>query len=441
MTELSFYVEWDEAPGVVDAELACTWGQLQIRIAGAPVTRFYNTRTQSVRSGTYGAMLPLARWLVERWWFLLNEATPSSQIFEGGRRALLESTDDELRQWLRRHNLLTAREGFALPDLSIFRDEAGIQLRWVPDPTEVRTPGRFLEDGGAVISERGFIAAVVDFVSSVADRLHDHDTGKRLSAALTELLLLTSEQASASQRGGLAALGLDPEADISDDDELRDALLVRLPALPDPLRRDVLEAAGEDLVRELSWVSELRERLRNIGAGNSGRFRAASLVEEHRVPHIAGYRRARAARKQMGLDASAPVLDLETSIARTFGPVREVEMDRRGTSTLVAFGADQSGLVVGAKSSIEPAKRFRLARALHHWMYAADVSQGRLLTRSHGWNQRASRAFAAEFLAPAEGIREQLAAADGDDLMLRAVAQRYRVSDQVLQLQIANHDI
>ena len=34
--------------------------------------------------------------------------------------------DPKLRQWVQRHNLLAAREGGALPDLTFFRDEHDI---------------------------------------------------------------------------------------------------------------------------------------------------------------------------------------------------------------------------------------------------------------------------------------------------------------------------
>lgn len=442
MRELAFRVEWDEAPGVTDPDLARTWAQIQILVGGTPVTRFYSSRSQSVRSGIYGSALPLAAWLVDHWWFLLCEGTPSSRIFEGGRRALAQDDDGELRDWLQRHNLLSAREGFALPDLSIFRDESGVQLRWVPDPGETSYPGRFLEDGSAVISEQAFVAAVHELVSAVAERLGT--AGDELLASSVVRLLTGPEEAPI--RRGLAALGLDPDADLGDDPALRDALAVALPSLPEPLQRDILDGfALDDLGTEVRWVHDLLRQARAVGTGEGRAFSMPRVAREHPLPHIAGYQRARAARRHMHLEPRGPLTDLPHHIGETFGAVQELELERRPArvGALVTYSGDRSGVVVGSKTGSVQARRFRLARALHHWLYAPGAAQGRLLTQSHSWNQRASRAFAAEFLAPAEGIRERLDAAAGvdADVDLRSLAAEFMVSEQVIQFQAVNHDL
>lgn len=442
MRELDFRVEWDEAPGVTDDDLARTWAQIHILVEGTPVTRFYSSRSQSVRSGIYGSALPLAVWLLEHWWFLLYEGTPSSRIFEGGRQALAQSDEDELRAWLQRHNLLSAREGFALPDLSVFRDESGVQLRWVPDLGETNYPGRFLEDGRAVISEQVFVAAVHEFVTAVAERLGA--PGDALLARSARQLLMWSE--GAPLKRGLAALGLDPDADLADEPELRDALSVDLPSLPELLQRDILDApVPDDLGSEVRWVCELLRRAREVGTGEGREFATPRALQEHPWPHIAGYQRARRARRHMHLDPRSPLADLPRQIGEVFGPVQEIELERRPASvgSLVSYLGDRGGLVVGPKAGGAQARRFRLARALHHWLHAPGAAQGRLLTQAHSWNQRASRAFAAEFLAPAEGIRERLDAASGADadVDLRAIAAEFMVSEQVIQFQVVNHDL
>ena len=82
-------------------------------------------------------------------------------------------------------------------------------------------------------------------------------------------------------------------------------------------------------------------------------------------------------------------------------------------------------------------ERFRLARALFLHHFAA--AQGRrLVTAAHTWDQRASRAFAAELLAPAAALARHV----GTRISLRDIdelAEEYQVSPLVIEHQIENH--
>jgi len=56
--------------------------------------------------------------------------------------------------------------------------------------------------------------------------------------------------------------------------------------------------------------------------------------------------------------------------------------------------------------------------------------------------QKAERAFAAELLAPADGLKEMLPELSGDTIDLRTVAElsaHFRVSDLVVEHQLENH--
>ena len=72
---IRFRMEWREAPGVTDAVLARTWCRLVIEAGGRLVTEVVHGTSASLRGGVYGSAFPLCQWLVENWWFLLNEAS------------------------------------------------------------------------------------------------------------------------------------------------------------------------------------------------------------------------------------------------------------------------------------------------------------------------------------------------------------------------------
>ena len=114
--------------------------------------------------------------------------------------------------------------------------------------------------------------------------------------------------------------------------------------------------------------------------------------------------------------------------------------DSKPTSPLDAIldrSASGAPVVVAYQDGgIEP-ERFRLARSLFFRHFTAAPGR-RLITAAHTWDQRASRAFAAEFLAPASAlakhIRGPVSFNDIDKL-----GDEYRVSPLVIEHQIDNH--
>ncbi|MBN1609413.1 MAG: ImmA/IrrE family metallo-endopeptidase [Polyangiaceae bacterium] len=155
-------------------------------------------------------------------------------------------------------------------------------------------------------------------------------------------------------------------------------------------------------------------------------------------PYRAGYRRAEVLRQQLGFEPDSPVADITDLAKRLLGdwmPVVqsgvEGAVQRDGTCALVA----------GERSA--PAQRFLLGRALHHWQF---VTQGpsavRLLTRANDWQQSASRAFAAELLAPAAALAARLEGRSAWDPQIHEeLAREFQVSPMVIAHQIENHGL
>ena len=96
-------------------------------------------------------------------------------------------------------------------------------------------------------------------------------------------------------------------------------------------------------------------------------------------------------------------------------------------------------LVVIGQNRPATSKRFTLSRALWHYLW--DDSPLFMITTAHTYRQRVERAFAAELLAPAEGIAQLLEsppeAASQEEL--EQIAQRYGVSSMVIEHQLRNH--
>ncbi len=96
---------------------------------------------------------------------------------------------------------------------------------------------------------------------------------------------------------------------------------------------------------------------------------------------------------------------------------------------------------ISATMRSKTAQRFLLGRALHHWLFVTDATAPqRLLTRGHDWSQAASRAFAAELLAPARALERRLAGR-ADWERQGELAEELGVNPMVIAHQLQNHGL
>jgi hypothetical protein len=114
---LEFRFEWEDAPGVTSPVLAATWARIEIVAGGSAATRFWSTRSNSVRTAVHGSAFPLARMLARHFWSLLYEGLEAPELLQGARAGYRRH-----RAWLERHNLVLSREGMPYPDLTVYRE-------------------------------------------------------------------------------------------------------------------------------------------------------------------------------------------------------------------------------------------------------------------------------------------------------------------------------
>ena len=179
-------------------------------------------------------MFPLAEWIVQNWWFLLNEGCRVPEITSGRRLA----GDPAQRAWVQRHNLLAAREGGALPDLTIFRDGNAIFLHLGADPDHddrIRRV-RFVEQGTALVEPADVERSLQQFIEaclspwSTRPTIPPHDYGRtgRQSANPARL--------NPALCSWSASLGLDPYDENELTDDLADLMQARVGGLPADLQ-------------------------------------------------------------------------------------------------------------------------------------------------------------------------------------------------------------
>jgi hypothetical protein len=432
--------EWQEAPGVRDKVLATTWARLDLSIGDLCASEAIDLRSNSRRTGIYGSLFPLAAWIVEHWWQLMHEPSPRSPL-RSGRVAPVD-----LRGWFQRHSLLAARDGGALPDLTIARDGDEILLQWEPDPAAGASRRlRFVGQGAARVHAEDFERELSAFVDAVLARLNEHLSEEEEVRRLTDAwnVVRSADGPERTLCESLAVMGVDPYDPDEATDDLIGAVERGIRNLPSDLRADLLEgSSAESFAANLDWVEQER-------SGLGGTIVAASFPTIHLpaspTSHETGYLAAHRVRSELlGLRSDDPVPDLESVLVGRLGWSGNLKRTAAGTDRLHGMvgldSASSAPLLVIPGTRTERAERFRLARAAFFPVTMNIAGGARLLTGSVTRPQRAARAFAAELLAPAAALRGRVSGRVSDQ-EVEDLADEFRVSTLVILHQLENHDI
>jgi len=283
------------------------------------------------------------------------------------------------------------------------------------------------------------------------------ETLTRLSEQGVTGTVLENEWAAIQQTGqeeaeychAAARLGLDP---YSSAEPYEQDIMQVAETLSDELLTDFLNAVSpQHIGRALSWVSSGRstveKRLTEEDALSPAQGDApeAGVVQELRAAHRGhasgvsapwdvGYQQARIIRSEIAPDMTAR-LAVDRYVPSRTRQAPDVSLQALGASADEGRGA----LVIVGQRRPATSIRFTLSRALWHCIW--DDSPLFIVTTAHTNRQRVERAFAAELLAPADGVAALLEsppeAASQEEL--EQIAQRFGVSSMVIEHQVRNH--
>lgn len=436
---LRFRIEWQEAPGFRVGVLARTWGRLVIEAGGRLVTQAIDSRSESLRGGVYGSVLPLCQWVLENWWFLLNESY-QFPVPHAARELAKSPTD---RPWVQRHSLLAAREGGALPDLMIFRDDRAVVARWTSDQEASIHPFlRFTGSGEVQMDPAEAEHGLSELVKEVLERLAGIEDPDAKSLREEWAAVLASMQSERERCEWSARLGLDPYNADDLTEEVADMLSGRVSGLEASTRNDLLDAGQAlNLQEDLEWLDKAHSAALDAGAPTGAEVRLTRATDA-RTAHELGYACAQATRQYLSeSDGQEPVGDMDDVLHRlgwAQSPSRTVAVQPKGRLEAVLERSDEGGSVAVAHDGDAAGNRFRLARAAFLRHFGSHREGRRIVTKAYTVEQRESRAFAAELLAPAVDIAKHI----GDQVSpdeIDQLAQRYKVSPFVVSRQIQNH--
>lgn len=409
---MSFRIEcsWESAPGVRAPELRATWGALHIAIGDETATLIKERESPNqVRERIDVAAYPLAEWLALNWWAL---DTPSHLPDYVGL------------------NLAGAGDGFPWPAMTLRSDRQQMWVRVTPR-YEADSRVRNLSNVSAVLDVDEVRRSLSRFIDSTVRRLEDFGIAGTLLQ--DEWSAIQGSDDDERQFAAVAAAwGFDPY-NIGDDEAQRllsagealqdDALLADLArAVP----FSALESAEHWMHEALREATSLRRQRRSLPDAD------ALLSVSGAAPWREGYRRARSLREQLGISLTRAVaIEDFVAVTSVSGP------PPGNIEALAKIERDTAIAVVGPEIDPRaPRGRFIGARTLARRITDPQTTSS-LLTRGAQYTDKLERAFAAEFLAPAEGVREVLRGDFSEESQARA-AQAFGVSEIVIGHQIDN---
>lgn len=233
----------------------------------------------------------------------------------------------------------------------------------------------------------------------------------------------------------VARLGLDPH---SVAERTAHDVVVIAASLPEELLDDFFDSAdAASLAAAAEWTRRATMAA-NRAAARAPRaldrlYEAASPAADSAPPTLerpwtTGYAMARLVRDELHV-RSTDRFDVSPWVGEAV-----LKAPSAGIQGTVAVDRGHCGVVLGGNRT----SPFGRARALGR-VLARPHQRSFILSAARGRDERVARAFAAELLAPAEGIREMLIAlGKQDDSALEAVAKSYRVSPLLVRHQYDN---
>lgn len=330
------------------------------------------------------------------------------------------------------------RTGYLLPDIRMQFDGATFEVS-AHQSVYVDPDLRFWGGTAEVLSRSDAEAWLSGLIKEVLARLHGMpDTSADLRWRRIQDSRQSGESAFCEAAG---SLGLDPydiDDGVANFIEQAEAIFK-----PEPLVEFVSGAGDVDRVRLLAWIDRMMR-------ATSSRYRLGSLrsiVEKVAadVPRqsgeeawAAGYRRARGARRVLGLQQHQRFASF-VQLAGLLGAGSSYELAPKvdGISALrreAPHGIDVHLRNHGDSQAAKATHLFTLARAFGDAACFPEPQTASVNRLQNAFRQSAGRAFAAEFLAPIDEIRSMRA----DEKDLYSIADEFGVAPLLVEHQIQN---
>jgi hypothetical protein len=381
MNTLTFLRDgWIEGP-VDDADERATLTRLTIKADSTVLTRTYSTRNGGESQALNVPLLPLAQFIAKMWWPLLYEP--------------LRSIED--KKFPARHRLDLPMHGYIFPAVALCSagNEAVI-CDWSSLDSDF-TSLRFLApepQAKLELARDDIEPALMDLVESTLDRLESRSAAHRQLAddwnRFCDTLANEPELAYCKAAG---RLGIDPyDADAPDLEQLSEGL-------SEELLGDISDAADLTHFPETAvWAKEMAGNIKAAPAINVEQFGRPPIDNIAMPAGEFGFRVAADLREKLGLSDKDPRKSLKEFLGAA--QFHNAALASKGPAQMTSLVERTNGSAhIGTVARSARQQHFRAcAGAFIAW--CSEVDELRAGTFALTRRQQASRAFAAEMVAP-----------------------------------------
>lgn len=430
MDKIDFIFDWVAPDDAKGEELRQTWAKLSMRVGEHVVTLIHEKHQQTVNDHVYMPLYPVAEWLMFNCWYVFHEKyTPGKY---------------EEKVYDSRHNLKYAQEGYALPDVQFRPLGDVVKVSWKPLDYKFRN-SEFIGQKTAYVKSDQFKDSVIQFIQKVVMRLEDKNIKETLlQYEWDEYLSLDKEEISFC--AAAAAIGIDP---FNISSAKADTIINSFTSLPQSVVNDFFsitkdKTIGVDVEMTMNAVSKQRGTSFKLNKLRKVRDRVISRHRFSYLPWENGYNAARELRRALSLNGHA--IATNNDLKNALGVSSKQMSNLIGKSALpdtvnaLAGSNSKNSLSIVLNAADGVSDRFTVCRALFGYFFEESF-EPTLVTKTKTTVQKTSRAFAAEFIIPANTLRKEIKRSTLTRADVQQIATTFNISSYIVEYQVRNHQI
>lgn len=364
-----------------DPDETRTFARVRVSVGGTNLTRNFSTRGGGTSDAVNVPLLPLARAVARGWWPLLYEP------FRSG-------VGDAFRA---RHRLDVPMHGYVFPKIALCSGGGDTLLTAWAQFLEDHTRIEFLapaSSGPEVLVRDQVEDMLIDMLEAVLDRLDSNGTAyEELVAAWDRVRTSIGKADELAYCKVAGKLGVDPY-----DPEGPD-LTTFMSQVSDSVFEDISDVAFiEELLPTTEWLASVKDVWQNAPQVDLAVFGDFPVDQLNAVAWEVGRHAADVFRQNTGADRSNPRRNLE----QVFGGIllrKSASFSEAPASVAALISRKNSVANIATVARSAREQRFKVCTAAYIG-WAGMPGEDRVATSAFTRNQQASRAFAAELLAP-----------------------------------------
>lgn len=423
----TFHIAADWRSGVSDdpAE-AVTAAEVTVSVGEHLLSSIQDPDTGETALGARLPAVVLAEGLTRNWWRLLYEP-----------QRVFERQQERDTQFEARHRLDSFTPGYVFPPIGLWSGGETVMVGAFSADQRFHNKSFLLPRRPPWSVARGpaeeALGSLVMSVLARLDRLNSRYG--ELNAEWDRILTTVQDTEEREWCTNAGRLGLDPyDADTPD--------LTRLSAgMSEQLFADVCEAGNvSNINRTCDWVRSTTPRFRSVAPISIKDFGGPPLRDLGEPGRVNGHDGVKLLRSRLGLP-----LDPKQALQIIFqgaDQAAEYRVDEFGAGEVEGLGrrTDRKEVKAAVPARSIRQQRFRMCRTVY-LAWRAGTEGEFAATPADTWRQQASRAFAAELLAPATLLKQRYGKTGLNNVAVERLASEWQCPPQIIVHQAKNNRI